>query len=84
MSPRPIGPLRWRTPQPAPAWKGVRRVDKFGANSPQGTVVSDIDPSVDGVSEDCLYVNIWTPADLDPGGRLPQRLCGGVGLGAAP
>src|ERR1700722_9442347 len=58
----PVGPLRWRPPQPVTPWAGVRRSDVFGANSLQGMVFDDIDASVDGVSEDCLYLNIWTPA----------------------
>ena len=57
----PIGPLRWRPPQPVTPWSGVRRSDVFGANSLQGMVFDDIDASVDGVSEDCLYLNVWTP-----------------------
>ena len=58
----PVGPLRWRPPQPAAPWTGVRPVDAFGKNSLQGVVFDDIDPTACGVSEDCLTLNVWTPA----------------------
>ncbi len=52
----PVGNLRWRPPQPAGKWKGVRQATKFGPSPIQG--------SGDGpdMSEDCLYLNVWTPA----------------------
>jgi para-nitrobenzyl esterase len=52
----PVGDLRWRAPQPAAKWEGVRLADKFGPSPIQG---SGNEP---GMSEDCLYLNIWTPA----------------------
>jgi len=51
----PVGDLRWRAPQPAAKWEGVRAADKFGPDPYQGDGKGN-------VSEDCLYVNIWTPA----------------------
>ena len=51
----PVGDLRWRPPQPAAKWAGVRAADKFGPDPYQGD-------GKGGVSEDCLYVNVWTPA----------------------
>ena len=51
----PVGDLRWRPPQPAAKWDGVRLADKFGPDPYQGDGKGN-------VSEDCLYVNIWTPA----------------------
>jgi para-nitrobenzyl esterase len=58
----PVGPLRWRPPQPVAPWSGVRPSVVFGPNSIQGIVFDDIDPRPAGISEDCLYLNIWTPA----------------------
>ncbi len=60
----PVGNLRWRPPQPAAKWKGVRQADKFGPSPVQG---SKIGP---GMSEDCLYLNVWTPAK-SAGDRIP-------------
>src|SRR5690349_16819707 len=50
----PIGPLRWRMPQPAKPWTGVLKADKFGPSCMQ----SDDVPK----SEDCLTLNVWRPA----------------------
>jgi len=57
----PLGELRWRDPQAAAAWKGVRKADAFAAACLQKGVSmpGEIPPTV---SEDCLYLNIWTPA----------------------
>jgi para-nitrobenzyl esterase len=52
----PIGDLRWRAPQPIKKWDGVLQADKFAAGPMQGGTP----PS--GKSEDCLYLNVWTPA----------------------
>jgi len=56
----PVGNLRWRPPQPAPRWGGVRRADQLGKNCMQTQIYGDIDPFAAGVSEDCLYLNVWT------------------------
>src|SRR5207247_99378 len=59
----PVGGLRWREPQPVKNWNGVRKADQFGPRCMQRT-----SPGADywfrsnGMSEDCLYLNIWTPA----------------------
>jgi len=58
----PVGPNRWRPPQPAAGWEGVRRADKFGPRCMQRAIFSDMVFRSDGVSEDCLYLNVWTPA----------------------
>ena len=55
----PVGDLRWRAPQPAKAWEGVRVCDKFGPLPPQPTREGR---TADMMSEDCLYLGIATPA----------------------
>ena len=67
----PVGDLRWRAPQPAAKWSGVRTADKFGPSCMQGggpnAAKGKQGPPV---SEDCLYLNVWTPAKT-AGERLP-------------
>lgn len=58
----PVGNLRWKAPQPAVNWKGVKQVKKFGPRPMQTIVFGDMKSRSDGVSEDCLYLNVWTPA----------------------
>ncbi|GAB2607478.1 carboxylesterase/lipase family protein [Spirosoma areae] len=58
----PVGELRWQAPRPAKAWTGVRKADKFGARAMQRAVFGDMNFRSSGMSEDCLYLNIWTPA----------------------
>ena len=60
----PVGELRWAAPRPCPAWKGLRKAQAFGPSAVQpDTKVSSIaEFKVDGPqSEDCLFLNIWTP-----------------------
>lgn len=58
----PVGNLRWREPQPLKPWGGIRKADHFGPRAMQLPLFSDMKFRSDGVSEDCLYLNIWTPA----------------------
>ncbi|MDQ6762956.1 MAG: carboxylesterase family protein [Bacteroidota bacterium] len=58
----PIGDLRWKEPQPVKNWEGVRKADKFGPRAMQRPIFSDMNFRSNGVSEDCLYLNVWTPA----------------------
>ncbi len=58
----PVGNLRWKAPQPATNWMGVKETKKFGARPMQKIVFGDMNSRSDGVSEDCLTLNIWTPA----------------------
>jgi para-nitrobenzyl esterase len=57
----PVGDLRWKAPQPVKKWKGVLKADKFAPSCPQMTFDFPGAPKMD-VSEDCLYLNVWTPA----------------------
>jgi para-nitrobenzyl esterase len=56
----PVGSLRWRPPQAAARWSGVRSATQLGHNCVQHQPYSDIDPFAAGVSEDCLYLNVYT------------------------
>jgi para-nitrobenzyl esterase len=68
----PVGPLRWRPPQPAAAWTGVRPATAFAADCLQNRLPKFIDPTAsDGpMAEDCLYLNVWAPA-AKPARPLP-------------
>ena len=56
----PVGNLRWKEPQPAEAWVGVRDASQFGPDCIQPKEYPELRGS--GMSEDCLSVNVWTPA----------------------
>lgn len=58
----PVGLLRWKAPQPAENWAGVKETKKFGPRAMQAPIFGDMDFKSDGISEDCLYLNVWTPA----------------------
>jgi para-nitrobenzyl esterase len=66
----PVGDLRWRAPQPVEPWSGVREAVRFGPRAMQLPLFGDMNFRSNGVSEDCLYLNVWTP-DPSPGARLP-------------
>ena len=67
----PIGDLRWKAPQPVASWKGVRDATKFGNHCAQNGSSADMVFLDSGASEDCLYLNVYTPADAKPGSKLP-------------
>jgi para-nitrobenzyl esterase len=60
----PVGSLRWRPPQPVAPWSGVRQAVEFGFDCPQ---TGDVGSRAPGQSEDCLYLNIWSPSAAEPG-----------------
>src|SRR5256885_6450935 len=59
----PVGELRWKAPAPPATWQGVRDATKFGARCMQGNIFSDMVFRDAGPSEDCLMLNVWTPAN---------------------
>ena len=63
----PVGELRWRMPQPVEPWQGVRDGTQFGNICIQppgrGRLNIAVLPQSPPMSEDCLYLNVWTPAD---------------------
>jgi para-nitrobenzyl esterase len=65
----PVGDLRWREPQPVTPWKGVRKATEFGPRCMQVHVWDDM-IFRDEMSEDCLNLNVWTPA-ASPAAKLP-------------
>jgi len=58
----PVGDLRWKPPLAAQNWQGVRKADKFGPRAMQRPIFGDMGFRSNGLSEDCLYLNVWTPA----------------------
>lgn len=59
----PVGPLRWREPQPVVPWSGVRQAVEYGPRAMQVHVWDDMFFFDQGPSEDCLYLNLWLPAE---------------------
>ncbi len=66
----PVGPLRWKAPQPVVPWTGVRKASEYGPRPMQGRIFDDMIFHDDGPSEDCLYLNLWMPA-RPATGKLP-------------
>jgi para-nitrobenzyl esterase len=66
----PVGAWRWQPPQSAANWAGVRQATQFGPRCMQHPVFGDMNFRANGMSEDCLYLNVWTPAASDKE-RLP-------------
>ncbi len=70
----PVGNLRWRPPQPTARWTGVRQATEFGADCMQerfGPPPAPGAPPARAPSEDCLFLNVWSPASATPGAKLP-------------
>jgi para-nitrobenzyl esterase len=66
----PVGSLRWKEPQPVPNWQGARKATEFGARCMQGNIFGDMVFRDAAPSEDCLYLNVWTPK-ASPDAKLP-------------
>jgi para-nitrobenzyl esterase len=67
----PIGDLRWKAPQPPARWKGVRDATNYGARCIQQGVYPDMVFQDTGPSEDCLFLNVFTPAGAKAKSKLP-------------
>ncbi len=57
----PVGDLRWRPPQPAKPWTGVRQAVEYGSDCMQKPFPGDAAPLGTPPAEDCLYANVWLP-----------------------
>jgi para-nitrobenzyl esterase len=89
----PVGELRWKAPEPPAAWSGVKKADQFGNSCIQNIVTARSPWTYEfmthtGVSEDCLYLNVWTGSKA-AGERRPvyMYIYGGgntEGSGAVP
>ena len=66
----PVGALRWKAPQPVNAWSGVKQAASFGASCMQDPSFATLFGAPAAFSEDCLYLNVWTPAK-SAGDALP-------------
>ncbi len=58
----PVDDNRWRAPQPVTPWQGVRDAKEFGDDPMQGNPFGDMNFMAKKKSEDCLYLNVWTPS----------------------
>jgi para-nitrobenzyl esterase len=69
----PVGPRRFRAPEPAEPWTGTRDATRFAPSAPQPPLLLAALPGMDvgTQSEDCLYLNVYAPADSRPGDRKP-------------
>lgn len=67
----PVGNLRWHAPEPPADWNGVREATHYGARCMQGHPFPDMIFQDSGPSEDCLYLNVFTPAKAKPRSKLP-------------
>jgi len=67
----PVGPLRWKPPQPAARWTEVRPAQSYGSHCVQVNRFADMQFHDPGESEDCLTLNIWAPETATAGAKLP-------------
>jgi para-nitrobenzyl esterase len=79
----PVGDLRWRAPQPVKPWQGLRKTHDFAPGPMQDTAFGAVLGGPQAVSEDCLYLNVWTGAKK-AGEKRPVMVWifgGGFGIG---
>jgi para-nitrobenzyl esterase len=69
----PVGPLRWRPPQPVSNWSGARSATAYGNDCMQGVGPAGPNPNA-GMSEDCLYLNIYKPLSAMSGDGFPVHV----------
>jgi para-nitrobenzyl esterase len=67
----PVGELRWRAPQPAKPWPGIKKFTSYSGDCMQVPFPSDAAPLGLAPAEDCLYLNVWRPAGVSPDAKLP-------------
>ncbi|MCC2975669.1 carboxylesterase family protein [Sphingomonas sp. PL-96] len=67
----PVGALRWRAPQPASKWTGVKDASSYGPDCMQEPFPSDAAPLGVKPGEDCLFLNVWAPEGAPRGRKLP-------------
>ena len=84
----PVGPRRWRAPEPPAPWSGVKSADRFSPICLQPGAYPENAPP-EPMNEDCLYLNIWTPAHASSQAKLPVMVWiygGGLlnGTGSTP
>lgn len=61
----PVGNLRWKAPEPLDNWEGIKETKSFGDRPMQVKLWDDLNYRSEKISEDCLYLNVWTPAKDD-------------------
>jgi para-nitrobenzyl esterase len=69
----PVDVLRWKAPQPVDPWQGTKQATAFGPQCMQNLIYDDMKFRSAGMSEDCLYLNVWAPSNIQ-GKKLPVLL----------
>ncbi|HUN86205.1 MAG TPA: carboxylesterase family protein [Terracidiphilus sp.] len=67
----PVGDLRWKAPEPAARWKGTRDATRFGAHCATARESEDMVFEDAGPSENCLFLNVYTPVNAKGNSNLP-------------
>ena len=67
----PVGEFRWRPPQPVTSWEGELDATEYGSNCAQSGWGGAPGTISEGSSEDCLYLNLWKPTDIETTSKLP-------------